>query len=543
MEKRKLHLVPYVTDQRSEGERVRSAYYQARISNYRESHGDSATRDIVAKAILNEQRPESTLASVTSERSAGTDDGLLDALEGSTIGVFDAMTSNAGKMVRWMEETDAERKAIAAEQLLKEEAEQAGEPEEVQVVEPTEFKIEARSCQIHSAAAALGKLAEAGNELAAVRCVDISVNYLTTLEGLAALPACDQIDASVNHISTFVGSQGLSLLRWLNLSKNRLTTAEGLTGCVQLTYLDISTNLLDQLGSFTALQNLRTLKLAGNALVRLEGLHGLPKLCSLDASHNLIADAAQIVFLPALVQLNLSDNKLTALGPVQQALGGLPQLRSLELSENPLRASRDYHMLVLSLPALQRLDGVQVSALLKEQLLRVKGKHDVADLEADTRNKYANQLRQKRASKDATLAQLQAQEREAEQGFLVFEQKMMEEQESCIAALRSLVAKGQRDDGPLSASELNKLKDQLMQLENERLVNSTNAKQVHQEALQQEARKQASKQPVRTKMLTLANKNPETWQELKRQELARKSQKDVQDRQERERELREASNR
>ena len=71
-----------------------------------------------------------------------------------------------------------------------------------------------------------------------------------------------------------------------------------------------------------------------------------------------------------------------------QALGGLPQLRSLELSENPLRCervtlllltsrlgstSRDYHMLVLSLPALQRLDGVQVSALLKEQLLRVKG--------------------------------------------------------------------------------------------------------------------------------------------------------------------------
>ena len=53
----------------------------------------------MAKAILNEQRPESTLASVTSERSAGTDDGLLDALEGSTIGVFDAMTSNAGKMV------------------------------------------------------------------------------------------------------------------------------------------------------------------------------------------------------------------------------------------------------------------------------------------------------------------------------------------------------------------------------------------------------------------------------------------------------------
>ena len=40
-----------------------------------------------------------------------------------------------------MEETDAERKAIAAEQLLKEEAEQAGEPEEVQVVEPTEFKV------------------------------------------------------------------------------------------------------------------------------------------------------------------------------------------------------------------------------------------------------------------------------------------------------------------------------------------------------------------------------------------------------------------
>ena len=33
------------------------------------------------------------------------------------------------------------------------------------------------------------------------------MNYLTTLEGLAALPACDQIDASVNHISTFVGSQ------------------------------------------------------------------------------------------------------------------------------------------------------------------------------------------------------------------------------------------------------------------------------------------------------------------------------------------------
>lgn len=36
-------------------------------------------------------------------------------------------------------------------------------------------------------------------------------------------------------------------------------------------------------------------------------------------------------------------------------------------------SSRDYHMLLLELPKLERLDGVLASALLREQLERVKG--------------------------------------------------------------------------------------------------------------------------------------------------------------------------
>lgn len=509
-----MKVLPYEPDNRSEMERIRSAYYKARGDNFRDNHGGNANQDIVTRARSNENEESSMLAAFARERQKGG--GLLDALEDSTLGVLGAVGSKAAGMVRWLEESDAERKAKAAEKSL-----EGVQAEEEAVVAHNFYKVDARSCQIQSAAAALEQLQQEGCDLTAVRYMDLSVNYLTSVYAID-LPACDAIDVSLNHIEQFSPNQGLSLLRWLDMSKNRLTTVSGLMSCPLLTHLDVSMNRIELLGSFEPLKELQTFKLAGNKVQVLEGLHGLPSLSLLDASHNQLHDAKQIVFLPALTELNLSKNRLSELEPVQHALAGLPKLLSLELHGNPLREHRDYHMLLLELAELERLDGVVASPLLREQLQRVKGKTDVADLVSDTQNKYFARLQEKRAARDAQLDKLRQQEHEAEEAFLLFERQMNDEQQSCIAALRSLVAKGRSGkEEPLTPEELARVKAELLAMERERENARDHDRVRKDEQARKDALQLAGMKSNHEKLVDLAKLNPPKYHEYKQQQLER----------------------
>jgi len=528
-----MRVVPYAPDTRSEVQRVRSAYYKARADNFRENHGENANQvstsapsvsaamclwqDIVARASQREKE-EADIVSAHSRAREGQG-GLFEALEDTALDVLGVVGKQAGRVVRWLEESEAERKSKEAEARRRDI--EGTEGEEEPQLEDGVFKVEAAACQIESAAAALQQLQREGCDLTAVRFLDISTNYLTSLYAID-LPACDSIDASVNHIDRFIPNQGLSLIRWLDLSKNRLTSVSGLVHCAMLTYLDVSMNRIETLGTLDTLQELEVLRLSGNKVCVLEGLQGLPRLRELDAAYNKLTDARQIVFLPELEHLNLSMNQLSSLHDVQQSLCGLPQLKQLDLHGNPLRSSRDYHMLLLELPKLERLDGVLASALLREQLERVKGKTDVADLVASTQTKYSLKLQQKKAARDAQLSKLKAMENESLQAFLQFEKELGKEEENCIAALRSLVAKGRSGkDKPLSPEEIQAIKDELLNMERERERVRNQSKHEREREEMEEALKLAGMKSNHEKLRELSQADPAKYHMLKQQQRGR----------------------
>eukprot|EP00658_Telonema_sp_P-2_P050002 TRINITY_DN38078_c0_g1_i1.p1 TRINITY_DN38078_c0_g1~~TRINITY_DN38078_c0_g1_i1.p1 ORF type:complete len:322 (-),score=117.07 TRINITY_DN38078_c0_g1_i1:334-1299(-) len=311
--------------------------------------------------------------------------------------------------------------------------------------------------------------------------------------------------------------------------------------CPLLAYLDLSMNHIQLLGSFDPLQELQTFKLAGNQVEVLEGLHGLRKLQHLDASHNKLHDANQIVFLPELTELNLSENALCDMGAVQQALAGLPKLMSLELQGNPLRESRAYHMLLLELPLLERLDGILASPLLREQLERVKGKTDVADLISETRSRYFSRLQDKRLARNAQLNKLRMLEQEAEDAFLRFERQLNDEQESCIAALRSLVARGRGGkDEPLTAAELEAVKVELLGMEREREKARVQSQKMQEEQEMRDAMKLAGMKSKHEKLLELSKADPAKYHALKRQQMERDADAEVIDAERRQTEINQA---
>eukprot|EP00656_Telonema_subtile_P007585 TRINITY_DN13561_c0_g2_i2.p2 TRINITY_DN13561_c0_g2~~TRINITY_DN13561_c0_g2_i2.p2 ORF type:complete len:211 (+),score=68.65 TRINITY_DN13561_c0_g2_i2:1151-1783(+) len=195
-------------------------------------------------------------------------------------------------------------------------------------------------------------------------------------------------------------------------------------------------------------------------------------------------------------------------------------------------------MLLLELPELERLDGVAASPLLREQLQRVKGKTDVADLVSDTQNKYFLRLKEKRTARDAQLNKLRQQEHEAQEAFLLFERQMNEEQESCIAALRSLVANGRSGkEQPLTPEELNRVKAELLAMERERDSAREHAKQMQDEQELRDSREQAAAKTAHEKLVELSRHNPGTYHTMKQQQLERDRQVEEVDEKQRRREL------
>lgn len=117
----------------------------------------------------------------------------------------------------------------------------------------------------------------------------------------------------------------------LNLSSNFLTTLEGLEDLSGLTMLDLSSNDLTIISPLSALVNLQHLYLNKNKIPSLEGLKPLVNLKTLEAHDNLL-ETVDVSTFTDLHKLVLTCNNIT----VVQGLQNLSKLKILQLWNNKL---------------------------------------------------------------------------------------------------------------------------------------------------------------------------------------------------------------
>ncbi|XP_031492728.1 uncharacterized protein LOC116259186 [Nymphaea colorata] len=193
--------------------------------------------------------------------------------------------------------------------------------------------------------------------------VQVANRYISTLGTSSAsaqmanfgLPVIPQL--SIFHSLRVVNLSGNAIVRIaagalpkglhvLNLSKNYISTIEGLRELTRLRVLDLSYNRIFRIGrGLASCASLKELYLAGNKISEVEGLHRLLKLNILDLSYNKISTAKCLGQLAAnyssLQVLNMEGN------PAQKNVGDeqlkkslmslLPQL--VYLNRQPVKAS------------------------------------------------------------------------------------------------------------------------------------------------------------------------------------------------------------
>ncbi|CAN6457822.1 unnamed protein product [Victoria cruziana] len=193
--------------------------------------------------------------------------------------------------------------------------------------------------------------------------VQVANSYISTLGASSAsaqmanfgLPVIPQL--SVFHSLRVVNLSGNAIVRItagalprglhvLNLSKNYISTIEGLRELTRLRVLDLSYNRIFRIGrGLASCASLKELYLAGNKISEVEGLHRLLKLNILDLSYNKISTAkclGQLAANYSSVQvLNMDGN------PAQKNVGDEQLKKSLMsllphlvyLNRQPVKAS------------------------------------------------------------------------------------------------------------------------------------------------------------------------------------------------------------
>ncbi|KAK7102541.1 toll-like receptor 3 [Littorina saxatilis] len=185
-----------------------------------------------------------------------------------------------------------------------------------------------------------------GDYPAAVTWLDISSNFLTSLDGLAnpRFTALHHLDVSNNLLTSLPADafRDTPHLQELSLEGNALCSLSGdvFRGLHNLTQLTLSQTKLTELSHVTLshVTQLTYLDLSNNQLdsVPTEALCHTPWLQVLNLGTNALRTVGDNVFMPMLnlQHLILKSNKLTVLH--QAAFHGLRKLRVLDLSDNSL---------------------------------------------------------------------------------------------------------------------------------------------------------------------------------------------------------------
>lgn len=165
-----------------------------------------------------------------------------------------------------------------------------------------------------------------------LRNLDLSGNLLTALLPLP-FPALCNLNLARNEIATCAEFTGHEKLTSLDLSENKLTSLQGIAAMPALTSLNVSggirngnpTNQLESIEGLTGLEALQDLNLARNKFSLIQGpWETFPALRSLNIAENVIDGPAS---LSAQHPLNV--------------LRQSPQLRKLEVAGNPFSSPEE----------------------------------------------------------------------------------------------------------------------------------------------------------------------------------------------------------
>lgn len=125
-----------------------------------------------------------------------------------------------------------------------------------------------------------------------LRCLYLSKNLISTIQGLNNLSLLVTLDLSNNRITNVEGLEGCTSLKTINLQRNALSTAsalEGLTACPSIDNVDITNNRIegDVTSVLARLPTLHALSVNGNPCTQTQAFRkrtiaAIPTLAYLD---------------------------------------------------------------------------------------------------------------------------------------------------------------------------------------------------------------------------------------------------------------------
>jgi internalin A len=163
--------------------------------------------------------------------------------------------------------------------------------------------------------------------------IDLVGNGLNqiTLSG-SGLPNLQTLNVAVNQIGNVSGLAGVMSLKDLDLSYNQLSDISPLSGLTNLYKLWLNWNQLSDIPPLADLVNLEYLYAKNNMITDVSGLAGLTKLYNLDLRNNQISDISPLADLTNLYYLVMTENMVTHFPP----LPGATQLAEIWLGHNKI---------------------------------------------------------------------------------------------------------------------------------------------------------------------------------------------------------------
>ncbi|HHG85920.1 MAG TPA: hypothetical protein ENJ82_14330 [Bacteroidetes bacterium] len=203
--------------------------------------------------------------------------------------------------------------------------------------------------------------------------LSISMQEIGKAEGMEGLHALRDLNLSLNHISEVSGLAGLPLEK-LDLSHNEILSLKGLPVLPVLQELNLGHNQLREMWEGPQLPVLRTLTLSGNRQIKaIRNLGTLPALRALYLKGCYISQWEGLSAAQQLEMLSISPGSMQGL----QILQELPRLKSLIISAKRLHgtATLPPHSGLKSLQiiggqALETLQGLQALPALETLILR-----------------------------------------------------------------------------------------------------------------------------------------------------------------------------
>ncbi|KAM4676074.1 uncharacterized protein O3C94_008723 [Discoglossus pictus] len=189
--------------------------------------------------------------------------------------------------------------------------------------------------------------------------LDLSLNELEELAPDSLLPfeSLLALDVSLNSLSRVHGVEALPKLADLNLSYNGITHMGVFGSCVQLMTLNVSHNQIRTITDLPVLANLTQLHLDSNKLTSLDGVQNLPKLYELYVQNNEISSLLPLACSLTLNVLDASNNRVRSLQETLQVLRPLRRLTQLKLKGNPLTRDNRYTTAIKQSTSVQILDN------------------------------------------------------------------------------------------------------------------------------------------------------------------------------------------